>query len=1161
MRELTTLFISLIALAGLSVKATILADYSFEDTAASADANANTTAAPFSVGPGAGAFSYYSLGQSGKSALFSNDSFNQSTESGAVSASDYLSFTLSSGLGKQIDLASLEFYTCRQISDGAGAPSAFSVYCSNDGFTAQVSSGLIPAVSESGFTLHSVDVSALQNLNGTIELRIILWAEDGLATSTERVFRLDELSLEGIVEDIPGLPPFSDSLYVSPHGDDSNPGTREAPFVSLERARQEVRLMNVQTAEDITVYFDSGDYPVDGTVIFDGDDSGLYGSKIIYRAAGSPGSARILGGEPITGWQVHAGDIWKVALPPGTTPHTLYENGMRAREARFPDYDLENRFNVASATYLLADNSSADILYRSGDLPAGDIPGWDLSDAELVISPFETHDWDLWTLPLVNIDTGSRTLEVKKASRSDPDFATLPIYDPSADDSSPGNGSRYFLQGVLDFLDRPGEFHFDSSEGALYYWPTGGDPNSEEILVPVTETIVLIDGSTAAGQVTDICFDGLCFEGSNFTDYYPGPFSDVGYTAGMVRATYTRRIEFLRCHFRNAGFTALLMHDDNADNLVESCLLERAGGGIWLNTTPAASSSANDNHRVLNCLIQEIGRLIHSPALGIMLHMADNCEVANCHIRDVSRWGVSIRGRAMGRPSNSGLPGGNLVHHTVVERACQDSGDAGALHTANVSVNVEPYNVNTYRQMIVRDTRRHPSVQDPSDSNGIFTDFESFGQHVEDVWILGTATGVADYRFNAIQGADGGLVPNHTFSNISWEAGFDSSRMETESIGLRPDFPAEYLSAGRLLFSEDFNTCTNGELGGQGEWSLPGVAGPTVISGVSGTDGTPAAGPAASAVSGTIIAEKTVAGGIGVSPQISLVIEFDLTQNSTGNLPGFGVGHASTVPAYMGVISQNLFIRGEGYGTIYKAYRADGNLFTAALGNRYRIRSAWTTGADDGKGLGSLYIKNLSVGETSFEQLFFDDGAGGLTSTAALDLATEPHEWGRVWLRLGNTGQQTYIDNIEVSLSAPVHATDPFEAWRQANFNASELADPAISGPGADPLGDGVDNMTKFIRGVGSAETVPEESQLGIFFENGEPRVRFTRAIDSFGLNNVCEVSNDLFTWEDYLANFGTYSVEDQDGLRMTVFGPAPGDPVPQKLFIREQYQLLDVFE
>lgn len=59
--------------------------------------------------------------------------------------------------------------------------------------------------------------------------------------------------------------------------------------------------------------------------------------------------------------------------------------------------------------------------------------------------------------------------------------------------------------------------------------------------------------------------------------------------------------------------------------------------------------------------------------------------------------------------------------------------------------------------------------------------------------------------------------------------------------------------------------------------------------------------------------------------------------------------------------------------------------------------------------------------------------------------------------------------------SASVTLKDPpFDAWRVARFTSAELADPLISGPGADPDGDGMTNLLEFFAGGKGPGAQPE---------------------------------------------------------------------------------------
>ncbi len=59
-------------------------------------------------------------------------------------------------------------------------------------------------------------------------------------------------------------------------------------------------------------------------------------------------------------------------------------------------------------------------------------------------------------------------------------------------------------------------------------------------------------------------------------------------------------------------------------------------------------------------------------------------------------------------------------------------------------------------------------------------------------------------------------------------------------------------------------------------------------------------------------------------------------------------------------------------------------------------------------------------------------------------------------------GGELRFDNIAV-LGMAAQTVRPFDGWRNAYFDAGELADPAISGPTATPMNDGIPNLVKYV--------------------------------------------------------------------------------------------------
>ena len=122
------------------------------------------------------------------------------------------------------------------------------------------------------------------------------------------------------------------AFNVSPYGSDTNPGTEQQPFRTIERARDAVRSNTEDMAQNIVVYLRGGTYNIDRTIVFDHRDSGKNGHTVVYRNYESE-SPIISGGQKIGSWRLDSGNRWKA----GTTLENfrqLYVNGVRAVRAR-----------------------------------------------------------------------------------------------------------------------------------------------------------------------------------------------------------------------------------------------------------------------------------------------------------------------------------------------------------------------------------------------------------------------------------------------------------------------------------------------------------------------------------------------------------------------------------------------------------------------------------------------------------------------------------------------------------------------------------------------------------------------------------------------------------------------------------------------------------
>ncbi|MBF8294233.1 MAG: Beta helix protein, partial [Bacteroidetes bacterium] len=117
-------------------------------------------------------------------------------------------------------------------------------------------------------------------------------------------------------------------LFVSPTGDDSNPGTSEKPFRTLERARAAVRVYHRTTPasnrQPFTVWLRGGTYHLTQTFELTRDDSGVPGAPVTY-AAYEHESVRLSGGMtlPSSSFRPASGPGILRRLPPESRRHVV----------------------------------------------------------------------------------------------------------------------------------------------------------------------------------------------------------------------------------------------------------------------------------------------------------------------------------------------------------------------------------------------------------------------------------------------------------------------------------------------------------------------------------------------------------------------------------------------------------------------------------------------------------------------------------------------------------------------------------------------------------------------------------------------------------------------------------------------------------------------
>ena len=407
---------------------------------------------------------------------------------------------------------------------------------------------------------------------------------------------------------------FAGEIYVSLQGNDKNPGTKEAPFNTLNRAikqaREWRRLNRSEVAGGIYIRLEEGVYAQRNSLFLRPEDSGTPDSPTVICAVDGAHPV-ISGGVAVTGWKRGCNHpaipeklrqkIWSAEAPlignRRVETRQMWVNGHKVqRAAQFPDGGLERMidFNPEEQTITIPVSQSvnSERLQNAGQL-------------EMIVH----QRWAIAILRVKSIDVKDGQAVVRfHEPESHLEFAH-PWPQPVIGGEK-GNSS-FCLTNALELLDQPGEWFQEYPSGTIYYYPQASENmETAEVIIPTLETLVTIDG-TLSRPVKHIQFDGITFEhtswmrpsyqghitlqgGFPLLDAYklqePGlpEKAELENQAWIIRPETAIRvrgaehIDFKHCTFRHLSSTGLDYEWAVTASSVEDCQFTDIGGTALL---------------------------------------------------------------------------------------------------------------------------------------------------------------------------------------------------------------------------------------------------------------------------------------------------------------------------------------------------------------------------------------------------------------------------------------------------------------------------------------------------------------------------------------------------------------------------------------------------
>ncbi|HMP73303.1 MAG TPA: right-handed parallel beta-helix repeat-containing protein [Kiritimatiellia bacterium] len=283
-------------------------------------------------------------------------------------------------------------------------------------------------------------------------------------------------------------------------GSDENPGTAEAPFRTIERARDAVRPMLSSMMQDIVIEIREGTFHLTDPILFGPEDSGRNGYRVVYTNA-NLAAPRISGGLILTNLHLCPATGFHYAHAPVAGIRRVFFDDQPGTRARTPNNG--EKHNLLRWT-------TNSIVISSVDLPPSMI---DAQDVELVVDK-------VWNISRFRIDSiycdGDECEITPKVPERLWEWSRL--YPPRR------TNQFFYYENALEFIDSPGEWFWQKSTSNLFVRPFNDESPPERLVVPVATSLFVF---VAASNIT---VTGLIFEHTAWNT--PSDQGYVGVQAG-----------------------------------------------------------------------------------------------------------------------------------------------------------------------------------------------------------------------------------------------------------------------------------------------------------------------------------------------------------------------------------------------------------------------------------------------------------------------------------------------------------------------------------------------------------------------------------------------------------------------------------------------------
>lgn len=480
-------------------------------------------------------------------------------------------------------------------------------------------------------------------------------------------------------------------FHVAVNGNDTNSGTADKPFATIEHARDVIRTISPNMQSSIIVYVHGGTYSISQPIKFTTADSGQNGYDIIYRAA--EGETPVFsGGVNVGSWEkLPDSQLWKTVLQNVGIFRQLYVNGVRAQRAVSPK-------PVTGIRWAAGDFSDRDgIVMSSSKLPDFARP----QDLEL----HWIYDWKDMRLLVRDIEQntdGAKTIWMKQP------YFSYALWMGTGNNNThqwfPKYEVPFYLENAFELLDEPSEWYYNPDTHELFYMPRDGENMSTaDVIIPQTQNLMEITGGIVGQEVHNLVFDGLSFAYAGWTrTSEKGTFgwqaqnliARIGgwgeynqeMTPAHVQVNSAHDIRFEHCRFEHLGAVGLDLNNNVYDVTVQGNLFHDISDGAivighWNHvyiTTPSIQVASHDN-LIANNLITDVG-VEYWGAPAITAYYVNNMQIIHNEISNIPYTGISVGWGWSGVPDST-TSHDNHVANNLITDLMQRARDGGGIYT------------------------------------------------------------------------------------------------------------------------------------------------------------------------------------------------------------------------------------------------------------------------------------------------------------------------------------------------------------------------------------------------------------------------------------------------------------------------------------------------